>query len=265
MDPWAMRQTLALFRYWTPVSKGRRKDKDSPTPAPEEYRLYLEDQYVRDSCVSDGDLIELIHQPKGLCHDEWLATHTISFFEHINLMYGTISEYCTATGCTAMTAPCNTQYYWLDEKGKKCKCAAPQYVDYVMTYIQKTIADESIFPTKYGQVFPSDFEAMVKKIHRLLFHVLAHLYHAHFKELVQLSLQGHLNILMKHFMIFNTKFNLIDEKDVDILDDLTRVLLSNHNTSTEDKENSKTNQDNSNETLKDGKDDKDSKELKSWW
>jgi len=28
------------------------------------------------------------------------------------------------------------------------KVAAPQYVDYVMTFIQKTINDESIFPTK---------------------------------------------------------------------------------------------------------------------
>jgi hypothetical protein len=120
-----------------------------------------------------------------------------------------------------------------------------------------------------GQVFPPDFETMVKKINRLLFHVVAHLYHAHFKELVQLSLQGHLNILMKHFMIFNTKFSLIDEKDIDILDDLTRVLLSNHNTSTEDKENSKRNQENSNDTSskdgKDNKEEKDSKEVKFWW
>jgi hypothetical protein len=61
---------FSLFR------KGRRKDKDSPTPAPEEYRLYLEDQYVRDSCVSDADLLELIDEPRGLCHDEWLATHS---------------------------------------------------------------------------------------------------------------------------------------------------------------------------------------------
>lgn len=47
---------------------------------------------------------------------------------------------------------CRT-YLWFDEKGKKTKVAAPQYIDYVMTFTQKTISDESIFPTKYGNVF----------------------------------------------------------------------------------------------------------------
>lgn len=46
---------------------------------------------------------------------------------------------------------CNFRtYLWFDEKGKKTKVAAPQYIDYVMTFIQKTISDENIFPTKYG-------------------------------------------------------------------------------------------------------------------
>lgn len=50
------------------------------------------------------------------------------------------------------------QYLWMDEKGKRIKLTAPQYVDYVMTYAQKAINDESIFPTKFGNfltfVFP---------------------------------------------------------------------------------------------------------------
>lgn len=41
-------------------------------------------------------------------------------------------------------------YLWFDEKGKKSRVAAPLYIDYVMTYVQKTINDETIFPTKYG-------------------------------------------------------------------------------------------------------------------
>lgn len=44
------------------------------------------------------------------------------------------------------------QYLWIDEKGKRCKVAAPQYIDYVMTFTQKTINDESIFPTKFGKL-----------------------------------------------------------------------------------------------------------------
>ena len=39
----------------------------------------------------------------------------------------------------------------MDEKGKKIKTTAPQYVDYVMTYIQKTLNDEPVFPSKPGK------------------------------------------------------------------------------------------------------------------
>lgn len=41
---------------------------------------------------------------------------------------------------------------WQDEKGKKIKCTAPQYVDFVMSSVQKIVTDEDIFPTKYGEL-----------------------------------------------------------------------------------------------------------------
>ncbi|MPC18728.1 MOB kinase activator-like 2 [Portunus trituberculatus] len=76
-------------------------------------------------------------------------TSPIDFFQHINLVYGTVCEFCTMGGCPDMTGPATRQYLWFDEKGKKTRVAAPQYVDYVMTFTQKTINDESIFPTKF--------------------------------------------------------------------------------------------------------------------
>lgn len=42
-------------------------------------------------------------------------------------------------------------YYWYDERGKKTKCTAPQYVDFVMSLVQKLVTDDDIFPTKYGE------------------------------------------------------------------------------------------------------------------
>lgn len=42
------------------------------------------------------------------------------------------------------------QYTWIDERGKKIRLSAPQYIDYVMTYAQRTVNDEGIFPTKFG-------------------------------------------------------------------------------------------------------------------
>jgi hypothetical protein len=31
------------------------------------------------------------------------------------------------------------------------KCSAPEYIDYAMTFIQKTISNEDIFPTRLGK------------------------------------------------------------------------------------------------------------------
>lgn len=31
------------------------------------------------------------------------------------------------------------------------KCTAPQYVDFVMSSVQKLVTDEDVFPTKYGK------------------------------------------------------------------------------------------------------------------
>ncbi|XP_036171716.1 MOB kinase activator 2 isoform X5 [Myotis myotis] len=118
------------------------------------------------------------------------------------------------------------QYYWYDERGKKVKCTAPQYVDFVMSSVQKLVTDEDVFPTKYGREFPSSFESLVKKICRYLFHVLAHIYSSHFKETLALELHGHLNTLYIHFILFAREFNLLDPKETAIMDDLTEVLCS---------------------------------------
>ena len=72
--------------------------------------------------------------------------------------------------------------------------------------------------------FPVSFESIVKKIHRLLFHVIAHLYHSHFRELVLLSLHAHLNCIFAHFTLFNERFRLIEEKETEILHDLVLAL-----------------------------------------
>ena len=39
-------------------------------------------------------------------------------------------------------------YLWVDDKSKKSRVSSPQYVDFVMTFVQKTVNDETLFPTK---------------------------------------------------------------------------------------------------------------------
>lgn len=72
--------------------------------------------------------------------------------------------------------------------------------------------------------FPSSFESLVRKILRLLFHVLAHLYHCHFREVVLLNLHTQLNCVFAHLTLFNHTFQLIEPKETEILQDLVVAL-----------------------------------------
>uniref|UniRef100_A0A4X1UF68 MOB kinase activator 2 n=1 Tax=Sus scrofa TaxID=9823 RepID=A0A4X1UF68_PIG len=207
--------------------KRTRKSKAKPNgkkPAAEEKKVYLEPEYTK-SRITDFGFKELVVLPREIDLNEWLASNTTTFFHHVNLQYSTISEFCTGEACQTM-AVCNTQYYWYDERGKKVKCTAPQYVDFVMSSVQKLVTDEDVFPTKYGREFPSSFESLVKKICKYLFHVLAHIYSSHFKETLALELHGHLNTLYVHFILFAREFNLLDPKETAVMDDLTEVLCS---------------------------------------
>ncbi|KAJ8948804.1 hypothetical protein NQ314_008345 [Rhamnusium bicolor] len=72
--------------------------------------------------------------------------------------------------------------------------------------------------------FPSSFESIVRKIVRLLFHVVAHLYAAHFKEVVMLGLHAHLNLTFAHLTALHHRFTLIEPKETEILRDLEVAL-----------------------------------------
>ncbi|XP_075676133.1 uncharacterized protein LOC113792802 isoform X2 [Dermatophagoides pteronyssinus] len=205
------------------IGKTRRKDKDPNPSQQEDTKQYLHSAML-ECTTSETKLREIVNLAEGLDYNEWLASHTIAFFEHINLLYGTISEFCSMSGCPDMSGPCNRQYLWVDEKGKRIKLTAPQYVDYVMTYAQKAINDESIFPTKFDREFPPTFVLTVKKIMKLLYHVVAHIYHSHFKEIVLLNLHPHLNCIFAHLILFNERFKLIEEKEVEVLHDLAVAL-----------------------------------------
>lgn len=82
--------------------KARRKEKDAGTT--EDPKLYLEEAALERQ-LPELDLRMLVDLPPGLDYNEWLASHTLALFDHINLVYGTISEFCTMTGCPDMTGP----------------------------------------------------------------------------------------------------------------------------------------------------------------
>jgi len=198
---------------------------DRQTPC-DESKQYLETTIFE--CVAPQyKLREIVNKPEGIDVNEWVAFHVISFFDHVNMIYGTISEFCTNSSCPDMTGPGNRQYLWQDDRGKRIKSPAPQYVDCALTFIQQTVGDESVFPTKFDRNFPPTFEEKVKKIVRLLFNVLAHIYAGHFREIVLLNLHSHLNCLFSHLVLFNDQFKLVDEKEIEsLVDDVYQVNIS---------------------------------------
>merc|ERR1712025_654459 len=224
---------VVQYNFTENPSKTRRKDREN---ASEESKLYLQEPCLERK-VHEDDLLSITEVPSGLDANEWHALHTIGFFEHINLLYGTVSEFCNLTSCPEMTGPGPRLYMWLDDKGKKSKLSAPQYVDYVMTYVQKVVDDETVFPTKHGNEFPANFEVVLRKVQKLLFHVIAHIYHSHFREIVLLGLHAHLNSIFAHLMEFNICHQLIEEKETEVLQDLATALkVGSNNGSSENEE-----------------------------
>lgn len=189
---------------------------------------YTDECNLKMAIIDYADILRLVKLQSSIDYHEWLAFNTKMYFDQINVLYGAIADNCTLQTCPTMSAPANTVFHWLDEKNKKFKYSASQYIDTVLTYAAKTISDETLFPTKVGHPFPAHFEQLVKKVHKHYFHILAHMYHCHYKELLQLKLNAYLNSIYFHFYLFNKSFNLLDDKDLEIMEPLNKNLLGKY-------------------------------------
>jgi len=179
-----------------------------------------------ESTLGSGNLKSAVQLPEGEDRNEWLAVNTVDFFNQINMLYGTITEFCTPRDCPVMSAGPKYEYHWADgtQVKKAIKCSAPEYVDYLMTWVQQQLDDESIFPSKIGVPFPKNFESIVKNIFKRLFRVYAHIYHSHFQKIAQLGEEAHLNTSFKHFIFFVMEFQLVEKKELAPLDELIKSL-----------------------------------------
>ncbi|XP_073512504.1 MOB kinase activator 2-like isoform X1 [Phyllobates terribilis] len=202
---------------------GKHSNKIKKKAAAESEKLYLEPRYTG-ARILDADILMLVALPKGLNVDEWLASNASAFYNHVSLMYGSISEFCTVSSCPTMKA-WSTQIQWTDEKGRKRKCSGPQYADYAASIIQKILTDEDLVPTKHSKDFPKTFRPAIQKTFRLLFHLLGHIYTCHFRTVVNLELHPHLNTLYLHLLLFCAEFHLLDSKEMALSEDLSTALI----------------------------------------
>ncbi|KAL7391899.1 hypothetical protein ABVT39_016439 [Epinephelus coioides] len=181
-----------------------------------------------EATLGSGNLRQAVMLPEGEDLNEWIAVNTVDFFNQINMLYGTITEFCTETSCSVMSAGPRYEYHWADGTNikKPIKCSAPKYIDYLMTWVQDQLDDETLFPSKIGVPFPKNFMSVAKTILKRLFRVYAHIYHQHFDSVMQLQEEAHLNTSFKHFIFFVQEFNLIDRRELAPLQDLIEKLGS---------------------------------------
>ncbi|KAL0374561.1 UNVERIFIED_CONTAM: MOB kinase activator-like 1A [Sesamum radiatum] len=84
-----------------------------------------------DATLGSGNLREAVKLPTGEDLNEWLAVNTVDFFNQVNILYGTLTEFCTSSTCPTMTAGPKYEYRWADGVTitKPIVVSAPQYVE----------------------------------------------------------------------------------------------------------------------------------------
>ncbi len=77
------------------------------------------------SCLSQAtlnsglDFHEAVKLPDDEEYHDWIAVHVVDFFNRINIIYGTVCEFCTDASCPVMSGGPKFEYYWADEVQRK--------------------------------------------------------------------------------------------------------------------------------------------------
>ena len=80
----------------------------------------------------------VVHSPFSLSFTKYVLYLVVDFNVQVNMLYGTLTEFCTPTSCPRMTAGRRYEFRWADERdlSKPRACSAPQYCDLLLTWIQ---------------------------------------------------------------------------------------------------------------------------------
>ncbi|KAK1334599.1 hypothetical protein QTO34_005606 [Cnephaeus nilssonii] len=139
--------SIALKQVFNKDKTFRPKRKFEP--GTQRFELHKRAQASLNSGV---DLKAAVQLPSGEDQNDWVAVHVVDFFNRINLIYGTICEFCTERTCPVMSGGPKYEYRWQDDLKYKKPTAlpAPQYMNLLMDWIEVQINNEDIFPTCVG-------------------------------------------------------------------------------------------------------------------
>lgn len=176
----------------------------------------------KQACASLNSGINLrsaVKLPPGEDLNDWIAVHVVDFFNRINLIYGTISEYCNEVTCPTMSGGQRFEYLWADGDRFKKPTALPacQYISLLMDWVENQINNQALFPCSSNLPFPKNFISHCSKILARLHRVFVHVYIHHFQNVVTIAAEAHVNTCYKHFYYFVTEFDLVSTKELEPL------------------------------------------------
>lgn len=174
--------------------------------------------------------------PQGEDVDEWLAANTVDFFNEIALLYGLVAEELQEKfRGPGEGFPPGFEYRWqVAPKEQPVRCNAPDYVEFVMTWVEDHLQNEAIFPVEEAEPFPADFkEIYIKDIYKRLFRVFAIMYSSTFSSFERLGAAAHLNTCFKHFIYFCLQFQLLSDAEMKALKGPTDRIRAQFESGTE--------------------------------
>ncbi|XP_055857701.1 MOB kinase activator-like 3 isoform X2 [Episyrphus balteatus] len=218
------RERMALNGFLEFFQKGKTfRPKKRFSTGTIRYSLHKQAQA---SLQSGINLRQVVRLPEGENMNDWLAVHVVDFFNRINLIYGTVSEYCSETTCPVMSGGSRYEYLWADGENfkKPTHLPAPRYVELLMDWIESQINNETVFPVSTDVPFPKTFVTLCRKILTRLFRVFVHVYIHHFDRIVSIGAEAHVNTCYKHFYYFVQEFDLISSKELEPLNEMTSKI-----------------------------------------
>lgn len=75
------------------------------------------------------------------------------FSEAETMLNPAVKSWASLKSSRLLNVFCRYEYHWADGTNikKPIKCSAPKYIDYLMTWVQDQLDDETLFPSKIGK------------------------------------------------------------------------------------------------------------------
>eukprot|EP00924_Labyrinthula_sp_SR-Ha-C_P013618 maker-scaffold_5-snap-gene-8.11-mRNA-1 protein AED:0.00 eAED:0.00 QI:60/1/1/1/0.5/0.33/3/62/272 len=146
--------------------------------------------------------------PEGIPEDTWLVAGAYDFYNELTNIW----LFCSGGSKRYMSVgsgfPPGHIYRWNEEGGDEL-VSSPEYIKKAFSFLKNLFSDEAKYPTLEGSVqeakvyhYDRDVSVEVKELFILFFKILSILYHKFLYDLQMKDADGHLHMVLKHWVFF---------------------------------------------------------------